>query len=99
MTSGTKIENFKLVNNFHFIDVLVLTAFLFAELSVHEKIDRSYYVNNEGTDQPARLYNLTSAFVTRSRALESRIFTFATCIISIFSLASIAEQVRLSMTW
>ena len=56
----------------------------------------SGFANNKGADQPAHPHSLISAFVIR--LLESIITKLATNEISIFYLASVAEQASLDMT-
>ena len=53
------------------------------------------FANNTGTDQPAHLRSLISAFVIHF--LESNIYTLATSTISIFYLVSVAEETGLNL--
>ena len=55
------------------------------------------YANNKGADQPAHLCSLISAFVVR--CLDSIIHLVSIFVISLHSLASVAEQASLSFTW
>ena len=55
------------------------------------------YANNKGTDQPAHPRSLISAFVVR--CLESVMSLVSVTKISSLMLASVAEQVSLSLTW
>ena len=55
------------------------------------------YANNKGTDQPAHLRSLISAFVVRS--LDSVMSLVSVTKISSLMLASVAEQASLSLTW
>ena len=55
------------------------------------------YANNKGTDQPALLRNLISAFVVR--CLDSSIPLGSISEISSLYLASVAEQAGLSLHW
>ena len=55
------------------------------------------YANNKGADQPAHPRSLISTFVVR--CLDSIIPLLAIAEISIFWLASVAEQTGLSLTW
>ena len=63
----------------------------------HEKMCLMPYANNKGTDQPAHLRSLISAFVVR--CLDSTISLESIAKISRLQLASVAEQVSLSRTW
>ena len=55
------------------------------------------YTNNKGTDQPAHLCSLISAFVIHF--LESIMTPLDSPKISIFQLVSVAELAGLSLTW
>ena len=55
------------------------------------------YANNKGTDQPAHPRSLISAFVVR--CLVSIICLVSILAISCLQLASVAEQMGLSLTW
>ena len=55
------------------------------------------YANNKGADQPAHLRNLISAFVIR--CLDSIISLVSILAISWLSLASLAAQAGLCLTW
>ena len=77
--------------------------YVFQRLSVgifwqlNRVMTKHIYSNNEGTDQPSRPWNLISAF--KICCLDSVLFIVATSEIQRFSLASVAEQVGLSLTW
>ena len=58
---------------------------------------RERFANNTGTDQPAHLHSLISAFVIHF--LESIISKFATSEISIFYLVPVAEETGLSLVF
>ena len=55
------------------------------------------YANNKGTDQPAHLRSLISAFVVRS--LDSIISLDSIAEISRLKLASVAAQAALCLAW
>ena len=55
------------------------------------------YVNNKGADQPAHLRSLISTFTVR--CLDNMICILAISKVSRFSLASVAEQAGLNVTW
>ena len=55
------------------------------------------YANNKGADQPAHPRSLISTFVVR--CLESVMSLVSVIKISSLSLASVAEQASLSLTW
>ena len=55
------------------------------------------YANSKGADQPAHPRGLVSAFVVR--CLDSMICILAISKVSRFSLASVAEQAGLNLTW
>ena len=61
-----------------------------------EKTCPFFHANNKGTDQPAHLHILISAFVIHF--LESMIATVAMCKITVFKLVSVVEQACLSIT-
>ena len=54
------------------------------------------HANNKGADQPVHPRSLISAFVIC--LLESKISKLTSCIILIFHLVSVSEQVGLSLT-
>ena len=56
----------------------------------------SVFVNNKGTDQPAHMGSLISAYVIL--LLVSIISKLATSVFSIFYLVSVAEQAGFGMT-
>ena len=55
------------------------------------------YANNKAADQPAHPRSLISAFVVRY--LDSIVSIVSRFAISLLSLASVAEQASLSLTW
>ena len=55
------------------------------------------YANNEGADQPAHQRGLFYAFVVR--CLDSKIYLVSIFAISWLSMACVAEQAGLSLTW
>ena len=63
----------------------------------HEKTCFMPYANNKGADQPAHPRSLISAFVVH--CLDSIISLVSIFAISLRSLASVAEQASLSLTW
>ena len=63
----------------------------------HEKTCFIPYANNKEADQPEHPRSLISAFVVR--CLDSIIPLVCIVVISLRSLASVAEQAGLSLTW
>ena len=66
-------------------------------MQTHEKTCLMSYANNIGADQPAHLRSLISAFVVH--CLDSVMSLVIVTQISSLMLASVAEQVNLSLTW
>ena len=70
---------------------------MFTNETGHEKTCLMSYANNKGTDQPEHPRSLISAFVVR--CLDSTMSLVSVTKISSLMLASVAEQVGLSLTW
>ena len=78
-----------------FLIIMIRCSFSFEP--GHEKTCLMSYANNKGADQPALPRSMTSAFVIR--CLDSIISLNSIAEISRLYLASVAEQVSLSLTW
>ena len=70
-------------------DTQTTTVYIILNETRHEKTCLMPYANNKGTDQPAHLRSLISAFVLR--CLDS--------IILVLAKAEQTEQAGLSLTW
>ena len=82
---------------FDCILVIFSCSFYFNNWPQHEKTCLRGFANNKGADQPEHLRSLNSAFVIHF--LDSIISKLAPSKISIFQLASAAEETGLSLTF